>query len=93
MASHQVEKINCLTQGRQVPDLSRLDETEHCSLCEALDRVLNKGAVLVGDVTISVANIELIYLELQLILTSIETAREIMTPKELEPMELTNEAY
>lgn len=52
-----------------------LDEKEHCSLCEALDRVLNKGAVIVGDVMISVADIDLIYLSLQVILTSVETAR------------------
>ena len=32
-------------------------EKEHVSLCEALDRVLNKGAVIVGDVMISVADI------------------------------------
>lgn len=60
-------------------DLS-LQESEHISLCEALDRVLNKGAVVVGEVTISVANIDLIYLGLQIILTSIETAREILDP-------------
>ena len=55
-----------------------IDEREQISLCEALDRVLNKGAVVVGEVTISVANIDLIYLGLQLIITSIETAREAM---------------
>ena len=60
-------------------DLS-FDEREHISLCEALDRILNKGAVVVGEVTISVANIDLLYLGLQLVLTSIETAREIMSP-------------
>lgn len=52
-----------------------LDEQEHVSLCEALDRILNKGAVVVGDVMISVADIDLIYLSLQVILTSVETAR------------------
>lgn len=52
-----------------------LDEEEHVSLCEALDRVLNKGAVIVGDVMISVADIDLVYLGLQVILTSVETAR------------------
>jgi hypothetical protein len=54
-----------------------LNETEHISLCEALDRILNKGAVIVGEVTISVANIDLVYLGLQVVLTSIETARKI----------------
>jgi len=38
---------------------------------------LNKGAVIVGELTISVANVDLIYLGLQVILTSIETARQI----------------
>ena len=52
-----------------------LDEKEQISLCETLDRVLNKGAVIVGDVMISVADIDLIYLGLQVILTSVETAR------------------
>jgi hypothetical protein len=50
---------------------------EQVSLCEALDRVLNKGAVVVGEVTISVADIDLIYLGLQAVLTSIETGRRL----------------
>jgi hypothetical protein len=62
-----------------MPHLS-LDDAEHVSLCEALDRILNKGAVVAGEVTISVADIDLIYLGLQLILTSIETARELRSP-------------
>lgn len=53
-----------------------LDDTQHLSLCEVLDRVLNKGAVVVGEVTISVANVDLIYLGLQLVVTSVETMRQ-----------------
>jgi hypothetical protein len=49
---------------------------EHVSLCEALDRVLNKGAVVVAEVMISVADIDLIYLSLQAIVCSVETARK-----------------
>ena len=44
------------------------------SLCEVLDRVLNTGVVVVGEVVISVADIDLIYLGLQLTLASVETA-------------------
>ena len=47
----------------------------HISLCETLDRVLNTGVVVHGDITISVANIDLIYIGLRAILTSVETAR------------------
>ena len=50
-------------------------ETKDVSLCEALDRILNKGAVLFGEVMISVADIDLVYLGLQVILASMETAR------------------
>lgn len=53
-----------------------LNDEDHISLCEALDRILNKGVVIHGDITISVANIDLIYLGLRVLLTSIETARE-----------------
>lgn len=55
----------------------QMDDTESSSLCEALDRILNKGAVVVGEVTISVANVDLIYLSLQLFLTSIQTGRNL----------------
>lgn len=52
---------------------------ERVALCEALDRVLNKGAVVTGEVTISVADIDLVYLGLHVVLTSIETARRLAT--------------
>jgi len=46
-------------------------------LCEALDRVLNTGVVALGEVTLSVADVDLIYLGLQLVVTSIESGREL----------------
>jgi hypothetical protein len=54
-----------------------LDATKHISLADVLDRVLGKGAVIVGDVTIAVADIDLIRLELQLTLGSSDTLRDI----------------
>lgn len=50
---------------------------DRVSLCETLDRVLNKGVVVAGEVTISVAGIDLIYLGLTLTLTSVETANQL----------------
>jgi len=47
----------------------------HVSLCETLDRVLNKGAVIAGDIVISVADVDLLYLGLSLTVTSVETVR------------------
>jgi len=48
---------------------------ERISLCDVLDRVLNTGVVVTGEVVISVADIDLIYLGLHLTLTSVETAQ------------------
>ena len=58
-----------------------LEESEHVSLCEVLDRILNKGAVVMGELTISVANIDLIYLGLKVMLASVETAQRRMGPE------------
>lgn len=60
---------------RFAPELCELDEIERVSICEVLDRVLNKGVVVAGEVTISVAGVDLLYLGLNLVLTSIETAQ------------------
>jgi hypothetical protein len=49
------------------------DDARQISLCETLDRVLNKGVVVAGEVVISVADIELIYLNIRLLLTSVDT--------------------
>ena len=43
------------------------------TLVEVLDRVLNKGAVLTGGITISVADIPLLYVGLNLLIASVET--------------------
>lgn len=62
------------TNGRPPLALSKLDDQDRVSLCEVLDRVLNKGAVVSGEVTLSVAGVDLVYLGLELVLTSVETA-------------------
>jgi len=62
----------------------RPQPTRHVSLCEALDRVLNTGVVALGEVTLSVADVDLIYLGLQLVVTSIESGREL-TPANAGP--------
>lgn len=49
-------------------------DASSASLCELLDRVLNTGVVAMGEVVISVAGVDLIYLNVNLLLTSVETA-------------------
>jgi hypothetical protein len=57
------------------PRVASLASQRRVSLCETLDRVLNKGAVVAGDIVISVAGVDLLYLGLNLVLTSVETMR------------------
>ncbi|OFY23548.1 MAG: hypothetical protein A2Y24_01720 [Clostridiales bacterium GWE2_32_10] len=47
-------------------------EQKDTTLLELLDRLLNKGIVIKGDLTISVANVDLIYVGLGLIVTAVE---------------------
>ena len=45
------------------------------ALCDVLDRVLNKGVVVTGELVVSVADIDLLYVGLQLGVSSVETMR------------------
>lgn len=59
------------------------------TLLELLDRVLDKGVVVAGDLTISVADIDLVYLGLRLMLCSIETMEHMRRPsRELLPPDM-----
>ena len=51
------------------------------SLSEVLDRVLTKGVVVAGEIVITVAGIDLVYLGLNLILSSVETGRRCKMPQ------------
>lgn len=52
-------------------------ESKNVTLVETLDRALNKGVVLSGDLTVSVADVDLIFIGLKLLLASVETADEM----------------
>lgn len=55
----------------------QLEESE-LSLLETLDHVLNRGLVIAGEITISVADIDLVFLGLNVLLSSVETANEVL---------------
>ena len=57
--------------------MGRDPKKEKVTLIDALDKVLEKGAVIQGDVAIRVADVDLIYLGLRVILTSISKAEEM----------------
>jgi hypothetical protein len=54
-----------------------ISKTRDITLLEILDRVLNKGVVISGDIVISVADVDLIYLGLKVLLSSVETMEQL----------------
>ena len=49
--------------------------TDQLQLVELVNRVLDRGAVISGDMVISVAGVDLVFVGLRLVLCSVETAR------------------
>lgn len=47
------------------------------SLADILERVLDKGVVIVGDIGVSVVDVELLTLRIRLFIASAQTAREM----------------
>jgi gas vesicle structural protein len=62
------------------------DVENETSLLDILDHVLNQGVILRGNLVISLAGVDLVYVGLDVILTSVETAMRHMTSSVL-PLE------
>jgi hypothetical protein len=56
---------------------------DEASLLDILDHVLNAGVVIHGSLIISLAGVDLIYLGLNVVLTSVETAFRHMQAQQL----------
>lgn len=63
-------------------DIEQLSEGE-LSLLETLDHVLNRGLVIAGEITISVADIDLVFVGLNILISSVETAHEVLRSREI----------
>jgi hypothetical protein len=50
------------------------NENDQLSLVDILDHVLNQGVIVRGNLVLSLAGVDLVYIGLDVILTSIETA-------------------
>ncbi len=50
---------------------------ERVALIDVLDKVLEKGAVINGDMVLRVADVDLVFLGLRLVLTSVDRAEEL----------------
>lgn len=69
-------------------DLFLAMDEDQTNLADALDRILYRGAVLQGEIMISVAEIDLLYLDLRLFLSSVDRAMDagaLMTGQDTAP--------
>jgi hypothetical protein len=62
-------------------DVEQLEQAD-LSLLETLDHVLNRGLVIAGEITIAVADVDLVFLGLNVLLSSVETANEVLRKRE-----------
>lgn len=70
-------------QVNSVLELGELEDTD-LSLLETLDHVLNRGLVIAGEITIAVADIDLIFVGLNVLVSSVETAHEVLRKRQTE---------
>jgi hypothetical protein len=69
-----------------------INKRDRVTLVDVLDKVLEKGAVINGDMVIRVADVDLVFLGLRLILTSVSKAEELSGRSPVGPeKELTEE--
>ena len=68
-------------------------DTSELSLLETIDHVLNRGLVISGDITISVADIDLIYLGLNVVLGSVDTIDRALRSRESAEIAVSAEGH
>jgi hypothetical protein len=67
-----------MTAGVPVPGRSRpLDQHQPANLADILERVLDKGIVIAGDIRVNLLDIELLTIKIRLLVASVDKAREM----------------
>lgn len=60
--------------GRRLPGLA---QPEPSNLADVLERVLDKGIIIAGDIRINLVDIELLTIRVRLLVASVDKAREM----------------
>lgn len=63
--------------GSRGPARSTAGERQGANLADLLERILDKGIVIVGDVRVNLLDIELLTIKLRLLVASVDRAREM----------------
>jgi len=62
-----------VSEPRRVTDLERARQAREVSLVDLVDRLLDGGVVIHGDITLAVADVDLLYVGLRALVASVET--------------------
>lgn len=60
-----------------MPEYAPLSPTRSQGLVDVLDRILDKGLVIAGDIKVNLANVELLTVQVRLLVCSIDKAEAI----------------
>lgn len=69
-----------MTYNNDVDFVEFHNADEADDLLNVLDRILSRGVVIHGDLQLSVANIDLVYIGIKVLLASADTARNFNQP-------------
>lgn len=69
------DSINPLSKSSSGRTIST--STQGSTLADILERVLDKGIVIAGDISVSVASTELLHIRIRLLISSVDKAREM----------------
>lgn len=58
-------------------DIAPVSPTRSQGLVDVLDRILDKGLVIAGDIKVNLANVELLTVQVRLLICSIDKAEQI----------------
>jgi gas vesicle structural protein len=61
------------TKSRRAANLERARRARQVSLVDMIDRLLDGGVVIHGDITLAVADVDLLYVGLRALVASVET--------------------
>lgn len=69
------DAVSAASELRSRPP-SRVTAAEDIALIDLLDRLLSGGVVLAGDITLALADIDLVYVGLRALISSVATAEQ-----------------
>ena len=75
----RVETIVTLTPTTPKSNASRTinTSTQGSTLADILERILDKGIVIAGDISVSIASTELLHIRIRLLISSVDKAKEM----------------